>query len=91
MNAEDPITIRNPGRLLTLTYVISLSVIAVLSLVVHFMLDEVISEQNNTGKIVNVSGQQRMLSQRASMFAVDYLQTGAQKSKRLSIAAIEKI
>ena len=91
MNAEDPITIRNPGRLLTLTYVISLSVIAVLSLVVHFMLDEVISEQNNTGKIVNVSGQQRMLSQRASMFAVDYLQTGAQKSKRLSIAAIEKM
>ncbi|MCZ4242152.1 diguanylate cyclase (GGDEF)-like protein [Alteromonas sp. I10] len=91
MNAEDPITIRNPGKLLTLTYVISLSVIAVLSLVVHFMLDEVISEQNNTGKIVNVSGQQRMLSQRASMFAVDYLQTGAQKSKRLSIAAIEKM
>ena len=54
MNAEDPITIRNPGRLLTLTYVISLSVIAVLSLVVHFMLDEVISEQNNTGKIVAI-------------------------------------
>ena len=47
MNAEDPITIRNPGRLLTLTYVISLSVIAVLSLVVHFMLDEVISEHAN--------------------------------------------
>jgi len=91
MKTDEPITIKNPGRLLTLTYVVSLSVIAILSLVVHFMLDEVISEQNSTGKIVNVSGQQRMLSQRASMFAVDFLQTGSLNSKRLSMAAVEKM
>jgi diguanylate cyclase (GGDEF)-like protein len=91
MDSNEPIVIKNPGRMLTLTYVVSLSIIALLSIVVHFMLDEVITEQNSTGKIVNVSGQQRMLSQRASMFAVDYLQSGSANSKRLSIAAIEKM
>ncbi|TKB03662.1 diguanylate cyclase [Alteromonas portus] len=91
MQSDHPITVNDPGRLLTLTYVVSLSIIAILSLVVHFMLDSVIAEQNDTGKIVNVSGQQRMLSQRASLFAVDYLLSGSEKSQRLSIAAIEKM
>ncbi|WP_394224120.1 diguanylate cyclase [Alteromonas gracilis] len=91
MKADEPIVIKNPGRLMTLTYVFSLSVIAVLSLAILLMLDEVITEQNYTGRILNISGQQRMLSQRASMFAVDFLQTGSQNSKRLSIAAIEKM
>lgn len=91
MESNEPIVIKNPGRMLTLTYVASLSVIALLSIVVHFMLDEVISEQNNTGKVVNVSGQQRMLSQRASMFAIDYIQSGSISSKRLSMDAVEKM
>lgn len=91
MESKEPIVIKNPGRMLTLTYVASLSVIALLSIVVHFMLDEVISEQNSTGKVVNVSGQQRMLSQRASMFAIDYIQSGSISSKRLSMDAVEKM
>lgn len=91
MKQDDPIIIKNPGRMLTVTYVVSLSVIAALSIIVHFMLDEVIAEQNSTGKIVNVSGQQRMLSQRASMFTIDFMQSGSDSSRRLALAAVNKM
>jgi diguanylate cyclase (GGDEF)-like protein len=66
---------------MTMTYVISLSIIAGLSILVHFMLDNIIEQQTDTATIVNVSGQQRMLSQRVSLFAMEYLSTGESHSK----------
>lgn len=56
------IEIENPSKYMTLTYAISLTIIALLSGAVHLMLDQVIEQQSQTGKIVNISGQQRMLS-----------------------------
>lgn len=85
------IEINNPRKILTYTYVISLSVIAVLSIVVHFMLDHVIAEQSSTGKVVNVSGQQRMLSQRVSLFAVEYLTFGTLEAKISALTALDKM
>lgn len=49
-------SITNPSRYMTLTYVLSLTLIGVLSIVVHVMLDRVIVEQSQTGSIVNISG-----------------------------------
>ena len=78
---DDGINISNPKRNMTLTYVLSLSVIAGLSIIVHFMLDRIILEQNDTAIVVNISGQQRMLSQRISLLTLEYLNTGAVEFK----------
>lgn len=72
-------------------YIAPLTVIAILSICIHFMLDEVIEAQSDTGKIVNVSGQQRMLSQRVSMFTLEYLMYGSQDSKLLAINALNSL
>jgi diguanylate cyclase (GGDEF)-like protein len=86
-----PVDVNNHRKLLTLTYAISLSVIAFMSIVVHLMLDKVITEQSKTGKIVNVSGQQRMLSQRTSLFTIEYLTLGTLESKVVALTALNKM
>jgi hypothetical protein len=86
-----PFSIKNPSKYMTSTYVGSLLVIACLSLVIHSVLDNVIQQGSQTGLIVNVSGQQRMLSQRASMFALEYLNSGSPEAKELAQAASHKM
>ncbi|MDC9564459.1 MULTISPECIES: type IV pili methyl-accepting chemotaxis transducer N-terminal domain-containing protein [unclassified Pseudoalteromonas] len=76
---------------ISFVYIVPLTVIAVLSVCIHFMLDEVIDAQTDTGKLVNVSGQQRMLSQRVSMFTLEYLMYGSQDSKLLAINALNSL
>jgi len=76
---------------LTYTYSISLFIIALLSLIVHIMLDRIIVEQSNTGKVVNLSGQQRMLSQRISLFTFEYLTIGNAESKKNALLAVDKM
>ncbi|MDF2178895.1 type IV pili methyl-accepting chemotaxis transducer N-terminal domain-containing protein [Aliiglaciecola sp. CAU 1673] len=83
--------IKNPSRYMTLTYVISLSIIAALSLVVHFMLDSVIAQQAKSGEYINISGQQRMLSQRSSLFALEYLETGNPQAKEIAEDALTRM
>ena len=88
---NSPIEIKNPSRYMTLTYVISLSLIALLSIAVHLMLDKVIIEQSQTGRLVNVSGQQRMLSQRVSMFTLEYLMSGSSEDALQAKTALDKM
>ncbi|TMO72635.1 hypothetical protein CWC17_13245 [Pseudoalteromonas sp. S3785] len=76
---------------ISFVYIVPLTVIAILSICIHFMLEEVIEAQSDTGKIVNVSGQQRMLSQRVSMFTLEYLMYGSQDSKLLTINALNSL
>lgn len=83
------IEVKNPSKYMTLTYAISLTVIAILSGVVHFVLDQVIEQQSQTGKIVNISGQQRMLSQRAALFTLHYVTTGKTDSKQIALDAVD--
>jgi diguanylate cyclase (GGDEF)-like protein len=85
------IIIDNPSKYMTMTYTLSLLVIAVLSLIVHLLLDSVIEQQSQTGKIVNISGQQRMLSQRASLLAVEYLTTGSMQAKKEATDTVAKM
>ncbi|MDE1145412.1 MAG: diguanylate cyclase [Azospirillaceae bacterium] len=70
MRPED----RLPMRRLTVAYVAALSLIALLSGAVHLLLDHVITQQRDSGTIINVAGRQRMLSQRIGLLAGDYYQ-----------------
>ena len=59
----------NIARSLTWRYAIALALVASLSTAAWLSLDLVISAQKSTAAIVNVSGRQRMLSQRTALFA----------------------
>jgi diguanylate cyclase (GGDEF)-like protein len=64
------------GRRLTRTYITALTLIAVLSGAVHFLLDYVIASQSSNAEIINIAGRQRMLSQRIGMSAISWVQSG---------------
>ncbi|MEP0354168.1 diguanylate cyclase [Paraglaciecola sp.] len=96
MHKQDPsidiaMPVSNPTKSMTFNYMVSLSIIALLSIFVHFMLDKIIYAQSDSAKIVNLSGQQRMLSQRASLFTMEYLSTGHQESKEEAKKALNKL
>jgi diguanylate cyclase (GGDEF)-like protein/PAS domain S-box-containing protein len=68
---------------LTWRYVIALLLIASLSTAAWLSLHLVISEQKSTAAIVNVSGRQRMLSQRTALFS--NLLASASKAERVVV------
>ena len=63
------------GRSLTMAYVAALAVIALMTLASHVTLDRMMKEHEGSASVVNISGRQRMLSQRiaslASQLALD--------------------
>ena len=71
---------------LTLTYLLALGLIAVLSIAAHLTLDRVIEDTKHTAAIINVSGAQRMLSQRMVVLATEYVSTN-DKFKRMAARA----
>jgi diguanylate cyclase (GGDEF)-like protein/PAS domain S-box-containing protein len=73
----------NIARALTWRYIIALSLIASLSTAAWFSLHMVISAQKSTAAVVNISGRQRMLSQRTAFFS-NFL-VGAPRAERPSI------
>ncbi len=64
----------------TKKYVFALSLIAAFSISAYFNLYALISAQSHDGEIINISGKQRMLSQKIALFAINY------KSKELKQA-----
>lgn len=68
------------ARALTWRYVVALSLVASLSTAAWISLHLVISEQKSTAAVVNVSGRQRMLSQRTALFS--NLLVNSSKSER---------
>lgn len=57
------------ARSLTWRYVLALALVAMLTTAAWLSLHLVISEQNSTAAVVNISGRQRMLSQRTALFS----------------------
>lgn len=56
--------------LLTRTYMIALALVALLSTAAYFTMHQLTLTQNNSAKIINVSGRQRMLSQKAALYSI---------------------
>jgi len=56
----------------TKKYVFALSLIAIFSLSAYLNLVTLIDSQSNDAKVINISGKQRMLSQKIALFAINY-------------------
>jgi len=56
----------------TKKYIFALSAIAAFTILAYFNLTYLINSQANDGEIINMSGRQRMLSQKIALFAVNY-------------------
>lgn len=72
---------KTPYLTLSRAYIIALSFIALLSLLAYLTLDQLIKTQETSARVVNVSGRQRMLSQRTALLAT-LLVTQASQSER---------
>jgi diguanylate cyclase (GGDEF)-like protein len=83
--------ILSPVRKMTLTYVISLTLIAGLSIFVHFTLDKIIVEQSASAHLINISGQQRMLSQRIALYTKEFIAEGGKNSKEIALTSLNKM
>jgi len=70
----------------TKRYLLALGIIAMLSTLAYFNLNHMIERQVDDGKLINISGRQRMLSQKIALYAIYY------KTKHLykNIALMEK-
>ncbi len=56
----------------TKKYILALSLIAIFSTSAYFNLNNLIQSQVHDGEIINISGRQRMLSQKIALFAIYY-------------------
>ena len=84
-NTSDWLNYQGIASSLTWRYAIALSLVATLSTAAWISLHLVISEQKSTAAVVNVSGRQRMLSQRTALFS--NLLVHARKTERPAIRA----
>ncbi len=53
-------------------YVLALSLIAIFSILAYFNLSHLIKAQSQDGEVINVSGRQRMLSQKIALYSMRY-------------------
>jgi diguanylate cyclase (GGDEF)-like protein len=58
-------------RIGVITYVFALSLIAALTVAFHFLTDSIVHRQQDTAAVVNISGRQRMLSQRIAKLSLE--------------------
>lgn len=65
----------NPFYQLSMSYAALIVVVGLLSLFSHFTLNQIIDEQTNSARIINISGQQSMLSQRVVFYVSEYLRS----------------
>ena len=75
----------------TKKYIFALSVIAIFSISAYFNLNKLISNQEDDGKIINISGKQRMLSQRIALFAINYKTDQLQEMTTLMESSHKKL
>ncbi|MBF0354888.1 MAG: diguanylate cyclase [Alphaproteobacteria bacterium] len=68
-------------RKATLIYAGALALIASLSMITHVMVDAIAQRQEETARLVNISGRQRMLSQRIAMMALEMTQAPSENGR----------
>ncbi len=69
----DTSALKQHWRTGTVTYLIALSIIALLSLCSHYLVQSIVQKQEATARVVNQAGRQRMLSQRITRFGGEML------------------
>ncbi len=82
-----------PVSLLTLAYIVGLSLIAGMSIGAHLVVKRVIIEQEESARTINIAGRQRMLSQRTALFMTNTIinnNADAQNNLLESINLFEK-
>ncbi len=65
---------QRPFRYVTIAYILALSLVACLSIISHALLHSYIYSHEQAARIINVSGRQRMLSQRIEASAIELSQ-----------------
>ncbi|MBF0183117.1 MAG: PAS domain S-box protein [Magnetococcales bacterium] len=81
---------KESSRWMTKRYLLALTVIALLACSAYFALSLVIAQQESTGAVVNISGRQRMLSQRSTLFVQRMLLSHTLEEYTLSRDALLK-
>ncbi|MBB3697877.1 SpoIIE family protein phosphatase [Flammeovirga yaeyamensis] len=71
---------KSPKKRLTTSYVIALSLIALLSIASQVVIRTVLAKQEKDARVINISGRQRMLSQKISKMALQ-LETAKSESQ----------
>ncbi|QYE36393.1 diguanylate cyclase [Polymorphobacter sp. PAMC 29334] len=77
------------NRQLTISYVTALSIIALLSIASHLLLERMLAAHAGSAAVVNMSGRQRMLSQRIAGLAAQY-RLGVPDAKTDLVAAVDE-
>lgn len=77
------------ARSLTIAYVLALALIALMSLVSHLTLVKVLEQHEGAASVVNISGRQRMLSQRIASLSAQWAMGDAEARRELG-EAIER-
>ena len=54
-----------------MVYLLALGLIAVLAIITHLLIDSIVKKQQETAHVVNMSGRQRMLSQRIAEMTLE--------------------
>ena len=67
----------------TKRYILALGIIAILSALAYFNLNRMIESQKDDGKMINISGRQRMLSQKIALYAIYYKTKSLYKNIKL--------
>lgn len=73
-------------RSLTVAYVLALTLVALMSLVSHLTLRQVLEQHEGAASVVNISGRQRMLSQRIASLSAQWAMGDADARRDLSEA-----
>lgn len=93
LNAVEKILKKQPVTLLSLAYIVALSIIAGMSVGAHLVVKKVVVEQEESARIVNIAGRQRMLSQRTALYMANYVmgeRVEAHKKLKESINLFER-
>ena len=82
---------QNLAKSLTYKYIFALSLVAILISTSYWVLKLLISEQQSTAAIINVSGRQRMLSQRITLISQAMAETGAGEKRTTYQAELRRL
>ena len=80
-----------PARLIAMSSFASLVLVAALAVFVYVTVSEIVEEQTAYASKINISGQQRMLSQRAAFFATEYTSTRSAPDRNLAQESISRL